>query len=141
MKITQLSNLQTVMSNPHGKHNYFGWSTAIRLQNGNIAVVASGLMVRHICPFGKALMTVSDDDGQTYSSPAIVIDTPLDDRDGGILPFGKSGVIVTSFNNSTNFQRGRKTATAYDLAYLDTVTSEAGIIQSYLIPTTGKWNM
>lgn len=124
MKIIQLSDLQTVMSNPYSKHNYFGWPTVTRLQNGNIAVVASGLRVRHICPFGKALMTVSDDDGQTYTSPAIVIDTPLDDRDGGILPFGESGVIVTSFNNSTNFQRGRKTATAYDLAYLDTVTAE-----------------
>ena len=124
MKIIQLSDLQTVMSNPCSKHNYFGWPTVTRLQNGTIAVVASGLRVRHICPFGKALMVTSDDEGKTYSTPSIVIDTPLDDRDGGILPFGESGVIVTSFNNSTNFQRSRKTATAYDIAYLDTVTAE-----------------
>ena len=28
-----------------------------------------------------------------------VVDTVMDDRDGGITPFGESGVVVTSFNN------------------------------------------
>ena len=29
----------------------------------------------------------------------MVFDTPLDDRDGGLCPFGESGLLVTSFNN------------------------------------------
>ena len=78
------------MSNPFSKHNYFGWPTAARLQNGTIAVVASGLRLRHICPFGKTVISYSNDEGQTYTLPAPVIDTVLDDRDGGIMPFGKS---------------------------------------------------
>jgi hypothetical protein len=49
----------------------------------------------------------------------------LDDRDGGILPFGDSDVIVTSFNNTTEFQRSYwRGVDAYALAYLDTVTEE-----------------
>lgn len=124
MKIIPIGELKTVMSNPHSKHNYFGWPTATRLQNGKIAVVASGFRLRHVCPFGKTVISYSEDDGETYTLPAPVIDTPLDDRDGGILAFGKSGVIVTSFNNLVEMQRGRKHADAYALSYLDKVTPE-----------------
>ena len=122
MKITCIGNPKIIMSNPHSKHNYFGSPTTARLENGKIAVVASGFRLRHICPFGKTVISYSEDNGETYSMPAPVIDTILDDRDGGIVPFGKSNVIVTSFNNTVNFQR--KFATPYDNAYLDTVTKE-----------------
>lgn len=122
MKIAKIGSLNTVMSNPYGKHNYFAWPTAARLQNGKIAVAASGYRLRHICPFGKTVVAYSEDDGETYSLPAPVIDTVLDDRDGGIVPFGKSNVIVTSFNNSVEFQR--QYAKAYENAYLDTITPE-----------------
>ena len=124
MKIIKIGDVKTIMSNPESRHNYFGWPTAARLQNGKIAVVASGFRCRHICPFGKTVISYSDDGGETYTQPAPVIDTVLDDRDGGILPFGESGVIVTSFNNSTDFQRENPELTTYDSAYLDTVTSE-----------------
>ena len=104
MKITLLGDPQIIMHNPNSPHNYFAWPTAAKLQNGKIAVVASGFRLRHVCPFGKTVISYSDDDGKTYSPPIPVIDTVLDDRDGGILPFGKSNVIVTSFNNTVAFQ-------------------------------------
>ena len=122
MKIIPIGTPQIIMSNPMSKHNYFGWPSIARLQNGKIAVVASGFRRRHVCPFGKAVISYSEDGGKTYTAPAPVIDTVLDDRDSGILPFGKSGVIVTSFNNTVEFQRRSKSA--YDNAYLDTVTPE-----------------
>lgn len=124
MKIIQIGDVKTVMSNPHSKHNYFGWPTATRLQNGKIAVVASGFRLRHVCPFGKTVISYSEDDGETYTIPAPVIDTPLDDRDGGILAYGEKNVIVTSFNNTVAMQRGRKTATPYVHAYLDMISAE-----------------
>lgn len=124
MKITKLGDTQIIMSNPESRHNYFAWPTAARLQNGKIAVVASGFRCRHVCPFGKTVISYSENNGETYTAPAPIIDTVLDDRDGGILPFGTSSVIVTSFNNSTEFQRGNSELTAYDAAYLDTVTPE-----------------
>ena len=124
MKIIPIGEPKIIMSNPHSKHNYFGWPTAARLQNGKIAVVASGFRLRHVCPFGKTVISYSEDDGETYTLPAPVIDTVLDDRDGGILAYGKSDVIVTSFNNLVEMQRGRKSVSAYALSYLDTVTPE-----------------
>lgn len=122
MKITVIGNPKTIISNPAGKHNYFAWPTAVRLQNGKIAVAASGFRLRHICPFGKTVIAYSDNEGETYTLPAPVIDTVLDDRDGGIVPFGKSNVIVTSFNNAVDFQRNY--GSLYDSAYLNTISAE-----------------
>ena len=125
MKIINIGEPSVIMSNPHSRHNYFGWPTLTRLKNGRLAVAASGFRLRHICPFGKTVVSFSDDEGKTYSTPAPVIDTPLDDRDGGIMSFGESGVIVTSFNNTLNFQRKQNSKDAYALAYLDTIPSDA----------------
>lgn len=124
MKIITHGEPQIIMSNPSSHHSYFGWPTAAKLQNGKIAVVASGFRRRHICPFGKTVISYSEDEGKTYTRPAPVIDTTLDDRDGGIVAFGESGVIVTSFNNHVDFQKSLPYADAYDHAYLDTVTNE-----------------
>lgn len=123
MKIIPMGEPEIVMSNPESRHNYFGWPTVTRLQNGKIAVVASGFRLRHVCPFGKTVIAYSEDEGKTYTKPAPVIDTVLDDRDGGIVPFGKSGVIVTSFNNRVAFQRDCA-KTAYDLEYLNLIAPE-----------------
>ena len=72
------------MQNPDSHHNYFAWPTAARLQNGKIAVVASGFRMAHLCPFGKLVIAYSDDEGESYTAPGVIMDTPLDDRDGGV---------------------------------------------------------
>ena len=125
MKIKPIGEARVIMNNPYSRHNYFGWPTVAKLQNGKIAVAASGFRCRHICPFGKTVISYSENNGESYTPPAPVIDTVLDDRDGGILAFGESGVIVTSFNNTTDFQRSNSEITDYDKAYLDTVSAEA----------------
>ena len=128
MKIKRCGEPKVIIENPYGKHNFFSWPTAARLQNGKIAVVASGFRLSHVCPFGKTVISYSEDEGETYTLPAPVIDTPLDDRDGGILAFGSSNVIVTSFNNTRRFQKRRVYADqdniTYRSAYLDLVTEE-----------------
>ena len=133
MKVQNIGEMKIIMSNPHSKHNYFAWPTVARLQNGKIAVVASGYRLRHVCPFGKMVISYSENEGETYTAPAPIIDTPLDDRDGGILAFGESSVIVTSFTNTVEFQRKRKSADAYNHSYLDKVTPEEE--EKYLGPT------
>lgn len=124
MKIELIGKPEIIMSNPHSKHGYFGWPTAVRLQDGRIAVGASGFRIEHVCPFGKAVIIYSTDDGKTYTLPSPVIDTPLDDRDAGICTFGESGVIVTSFNNSAEMQREHNKDNAYVQSYIDTITAE-----------------
>lgn len=125
MKITNIGELKTVMSNPHSRHKYFGWPSVVKLQNGKILVGASGFRLGHICPFGKAVIAVSDDNGESYSPIASVIDTPLDDRDVGLMTFGESGVILTSFTNEPAFQNSLDSSkNDYKSAYLATVTDE-----------------
>lgn len=128
MKVTITDSTQVVMSNPQSIHNYFAWPTVARLKDGRIAVAASGFRLAHVCPFGKAVISYSTDEGKTYTAPAPIIDTALDDRDAGLCPFGKSGLIITSFNNTVDFQRDvqmthpNKDYKDYILAYLDTIT-------------------
>lgn len=124
MDIKILSELKTVMEAPRSLHSYFAWPTVTRLKNGDIAVGASGFRFEHICPFGKAVISESHDECESFSAPAPVIDTPLDDRDCGLCAFGESGLIVTSFNNEVSFQRQYNKDNAYVQAYLDTVTEE-----------------
>ena len=124
MKIIKISEPRVVMSNPHSHNSYFGWPTVARLKNGRIAAVASGFRLAHVCPFGKTVISFSDDEGESFTLPAPVIDTPLDDRDGGITPFGENGVIVTSFNNTVDFQREEGEGGELARAYLDTVMPE-----------------
>lgn len=112
------------MSNPDSRHGYFAWPTAALLQDGKIAVGASGFRIEHVCPFGKGVLSYSFDGGETYTYPAPVIDTPLDDRDVGICPFGESGVIMTSFNNSADFQRQYNKDNEYAQRYIDSITKE-----------------
>ena len=142
MKITQIGDAKIIMSNPHSKHNYFGWPTAARLQNGKIAVTASGFRLAHVCPFGKMVISYSEDEGESYTAPAPVIDSPLDDRDGGILAFGEKNVIVTSFNNRREAQREwlknqhlpqSTSQVPYAAAYLNTITDEE---ENYFIGST-----
>ncbi len=124
---------EIILQNPRSLHNYFAWPSAARLKNGKIAVGCSGFRLAHVCPFGKAVLTLSEDDGKTFSPPMAVIDTVLDDRDAGLCPFGTTGLIVTSFNNSVEFQRNHPYYNPYSGAYLDKVTAE---MQDAVLGTT-----
>ncbi len=118
----QILETKVICSNPDNpNHNYFAWPSVARLQDGRLMMVASGLRMKHICPFGKVVGCLSEDEGKTWSKPTVIIDTPLDDRDAGILPFGENSVIITSFNNTVQAQRNWNKANniAYINAYLD----------------------
>lgn len=142
MKI-QIIGHNTVMQSVNDSiFSYFAWPSVARLQDGRLAAVSSGFRYAHICPFGKAVISYSSDEGKTWTAPAPVIDTPLDDRDAGVMPFGDNQVILTSFNNSVQQQRiwadqhaaqttststrrvRPESVTALIRAYLDNVTPE-----------------
>jgi len=127
VKIRTLGAPRVIMSNSGSIHHYFAWPTVARLKNGRLAVGASGFRIAHICPFGKGVIALSENEGETYTPPMTVIDTVLDDRDVGLCPFGESGLIVTSFNNTVDFQRKHAQIQRADYrnAYLDQVTPEA----------------
>jgi len=94
-----------ICENPDSPFNYFGWPSITRLPDGVLAMACSGFRMRHVCPFGKAVISYSKDEGKSWTRPAPVIDTFLDDRDSGVVSFGKGRVMFTSFNNTFKQQR------------------------------------
>lgn len=126
MNIQVLEN-KIICSNPDSQlHSYFAWPSVARLQDGRLMMVASGFRMKHICPFGKVVACFSEDEGETWTRPAVVIDTPLDDRDAGVVPFGEHSVLVTSFNNTILAQRNwNKVGDPYINAYLDSIDEKA----------------
>lgn len=124
MDIKLIGTPKIVMTNTKSHHAYFAWPTIAKLQNGRICVGASGYRVEHICPFGKGVLAFSDDNGETYSEPVPVIDTVLDDRDVGLTVFGERGLIVTSFNNTLEFQRENMPQTQECFDYINSVSAE-----------------
>jgi len=86
-----------------GLFRYQGWPTVCRDEKGILYVVSSGHRLGHICPFGKNLMYVSYDEGESWSLPMIVNDTELDDRDGGITSLGDGKLLLGYFNHPREF--------------------------------------
>jgi len=108
-----------VMHQPDGIFNYFGWPSVTRGINDELLAVSSGFRLQHVCPFGKVALVRSRDEGQTWSPIEVVMDTPLDDRDAGIMAFGDGKLIVTSFNNTRAFQRSIQNHTPQHKAIVD----------------------
>ena len=77
---------------------YFGWPTVARMDDGTLIVSSSGLRNYHVCPFGRTVICTSTDDGRTWTSPRVINDTPLDDRDSGIISLGGRRLLVTWFS-------------------------------------------
>lgn len=78
---------------------YEAWSTVIRRRNGQLCLAFSGGRRRHICPFGRLEFMQSDDNGDSWTWPRVVLDTALDDRDGGLLETQKGTLIISTFTS------------------------------------------
>ena len=135
MKAVKAGNKKVVCSNPDSPFAYFAWPSITRLPDGALAMVTSGFRLRHVCPFGKSVICYSHDEGETWTPPTVVMDTPLDDRDSGITVFGNGRVILTSFNNTLDFQascaKGDAPEDALIHAYLNVVRA-SGAEEKYL---------
>lgn len=86
---------------PAEKFGYFGWPTVARMDDGTLVVASSGLRSEHICPFGKTVLNSSRDDGRTWSPPRVIRDSPIDDRDAGIVSLGGDRLLVSWFTSDT----------------------------------------
>lgn len=130
MKKIETLPRKAICTNDNSPFMYFGWPSVTRLPDGTLAMAASGLRFEHVCPFGKGVIAYSRDEGETWTRPMIVMDTPLDDRDCGLVPFGKGRVMLTSFNNCVAFQRGinQKRRISSD----PVVRAKADLIDAYL---------
>jgi hypothetical protein len=78
---------------------YIGWPTITKTKSGELVAVFSGNRDEHVCPYGITQMIRSKDNGKTWSDPVTINNTPLDDRDAGILETNKGTWLVTWFTS------------------------------------------
>ena len=111
--------------------NYQGWPTICKGE-GDTIYAASSLRIGHVDPFGAICFYKSEDGGNTWTDPRIIIDTPLDDRDAGIVYLGNNKLLVSWFTHDTPgyFENDDPTWTKW----LDKVTEEQRVA------LTKKWN-
>lgn len=76
---------------------YIGWPTIARTPEGELLVVFSGDREEHVCPYGKDQLVRSKDNGTTWTEPVTIQDSPLDDRDAGLLVTQKGTLILSWF--------------------------------------------
>ncbi len=88
-----------------GPCRYQAWPSICRDEKGTLYAVWSGHRSSHVCPFGKNLMSVSDDGGESWSCPMIINDTWLDDRDGGITYLGDGKMLLSYFHHPKDIYR------------------------------------
>jgi hypothetical protein len=86
---------------PDDPFGYFGWPSIARQADGTIVVVASGFRKEHVCPWGKTVLCRSTDNGNSWTFPQVVNNTPLDDRDAGIVSLGGQRLALTWFTSNT----------------------------------------
>jgi hypothetical protein len=86
------------------KQGYF--SVALRLQDGRIAVVLRG-GAPHLGIQGRLDMVFSSDEGKSWTAPAVVVNSPVDDRNPA-LGQAKDGTIVVGFWRTARYdEKGR----------------------------------
>ena len=100
----KIANTRVISLRPN---HYHGWPTLARRKNGELLLVCSGGRESHVCPFGQVELMRSSDGGKTWSFPRVLLDSPIDDRDAGVLETTKGSLLATTF-----------TSNAYDEHYL-----------------------
>jgi len=78
---------------------YHGWPTLARRSNGELLLAFSGGREKHVCPFGRLEWMRSSDSGKTWGWPQVLYDSPIDDRDAGVVETARGSLLVTTFTS------------------------------------------
>jgi hypothetical protein len=92
----RVEGIVTISRQPEFCH---GWPTLLRRANGQLLVACSGGREAHVCPFGRVEMIRSSDDGESWSWPEVILDTPIDDRDAGLCETQSGALLLTTFTS------------------------------------------
>ena len=87
-----------VVRRPDELFGYYAWPSVARMDSGELAAVSSGGRFAHVCPWGRTALFRSADDGDTWTAPEFVNNSPLDDRDAGIVSLGGDDLLLTWFS-------------------------------------------
>ena len=96
MAVRSAPQIETISMQPA---YYHGWPTMARRRNGSLLLVCSGGREQHVCPFGRVELMRSGDGGRTWTWPEVLMDSPIDDRDAGVLETPSGALLVTTFTS------------------------------------------
>lgn len=88
-----------------GPFRYQAWPSICQDEDGVLYAAWSGLRSSHVCPFGKDLMSISRDGGESWSAPIVINDSWLDDRDAGLTYLGNGKMALTYFCHPASVYR------------------------------------
>lgn len=92
----------------HQPDLYHGWPTLVKTRSGRLLLVCSGGRESHVCPFGRVELMISDDGGESWSWPQVLMDSPIDDRDAGVVEAADGSLLATTFTSLAYEDPGRK---------------------------------
>ena len=98
----KIANTRVISLRPN---HYHGWPTLARRKNGELLLVCSGGRESHVCPFGQVELMRSSDGGKTWSFQRVLLDSPIDDRDAGVLETAKGSLLATTFTSNAYDER------------------------------------
>lgn len=104
----KIMNLQKLHTGIIDKPTYHGWPTVIRTKDNKLIAVCSGNRQKHVCPFGRVWMYVSEDNGKTWQGPKKLSSGPLDDRDAGICQAADGSLLVNYFTSTAAIFRAKR---------------------------------
>ena len=87
---------------------YHGWPTVTRTADNRLIAVCSGNRQRHVCPYGRVWMYVSNDNGKSWEGPKALSSGPLDDRDAGICQAPDGSLLVNYFTSTSAIFRAKR---------------------------------
>lgn len=90
---------------------YAAWPAIARTANGDL-LVAFTETERHVSPNGRIMMIRSSDNGHTWTAPAVLYDSVIDDRESGLTELPDGSLLVHLW--STHWTRD-----AYERGYRD----------------------
>ena len=105
---------------------YHGWPTAASLKDGSIIVAYSSRRT-HIDPFGKLEAIYSRDQGATWSAPETIYDSPLDERDAGVVETKTGKIILTTFTSTAYreiYKKAQKSCNLKDYSQFEAASIE-----------------
>jgi len=81
------------------KDRYIGWPTVCRRKNGELIAVFSGDRTAHVSNDGKVQAVRSTDGGETWSAPETWVNSPVDDRDSGLVELPNGNLALFYFSS------------------------------------------
>lgn len=81
---------------------YSAWPSIERAANGDLLIVYTNTE-RHVSPDGAIVMQRSTDNGKTWSTPEVIFDTVIDDRQSGLMVLEDGRILANYW--STHFKR------------------------------------